>query len=137
MVKNVSRRFRSSFYLHDEVQILIDRYLKSRRHQRRRERQLDHGRSFEARARSEKRVVVNIRVDEFPLGPGEVNFPPALFRRSASTPSALRLEARLGDTADRIDADRADLDAGLRIAGADAEKLFVFSLEHFLELRDP
>src|SRR5712692_10058078 len=99
--------------------MLIDRYLKSRRHQCRRERQLDHGRSFDARARREQSVVVNIRVDESALGAGEVNFTLALFSRTAAYLfAALRLEARLGDASYRIHADRADLDAGFRIAGA-------------------
>src|SRR5689334_6292395 len=104
--------------LHHEIQIVVDSDLKAWRHERSRERKLEHRWTFDARAGAEPSVIVDVRVDEPALRPGEENFPPAFFRLvGIGGFSALRLEARLGDAPDGIDADRADLDAGLRVAG--------------------
>src|ERR1043166_7251777 len=65
---------------HHEVQIRIDAHLKPRRHERRCERKLDDRRSFNARAGSEARVVVDVCVDESPLRAREEDSPPAFFR---------------------------------------------------------
>src|SRR5262249_1728382 len=82
---------------HHEVQIRIDARLKPRRQERRGKRQLADRRSFDARARSETRVVVDVGVDESPLGTGEENFPTPLFRCGRLGASAARgLQAWLG-----------------------------------------
>src|ERR1051325_7369234 len=123
---------------HHEVQIRIDAHLKSRRHERRCERKLDDRRSFDARAGSEARVVVDVCVDKSPLRAREEDSPPAFFRCGGARGfSALRLEARLGDAAHGVDADRADLDTGFRVARAGAVKLLVFFLEQFHDFLHP
>src|SRR5262249_58945970 len=101
-------------------------------------RRLYDRRSFDARARSETRVVVDVGVDESPLGTGEENFPTPLFRCGRLGASAARgLQAWLGYAAHGIDADRADLDAGFGVARAGAVKLLVFFFEQLHDFLHP
>src|SRR5258705_6077286 len=80
---------------HHEIEVLVDRHLKPRRHQRGRERQLDHRRPPDARAGTEERIVVNVGVDELPLRAGGKNLPPGLFCGCrAAAPSRPRASSR-------------------------------------------
>src|SRR5258706_4890574 len=80
---------------HHEIEVLVDRHLKPRRHQRGRERQLDHRRPPDARAGTEERIVVNVGVDELPIGAGEKNLPLAFFGGGgAARPAPRRVSAR-------------------------------------------
>ena len=100
------------------------------RYQRRGKWQLDDRRTAHGRADGELFVIINRRVDEFALGPGKKHRAFAL-ERGARVAAAFALggEFWLGDSTDGVDADLADLDARLSVAGADAVELLVFLLE--------
>src|SRR5258705_4204478 len=127
----------SSRHFHDQIHERIDGDFMLGRYQRCGKWQLYDRRTAHGRADTEFLVIISRRVNEFALGPGKTHRAFAL-ERGTRVDAALAFcgEFWLGDSTDGVDADFADLDPRLGVAGADAVELLIFFLEGGLHFRN-